>query len=101
MTLLVRLRQAASEGKIHFWGKKNNYPASGNVFLETAPLTAISSRYWKDHEIDPITAVFKENNSEIYSQMSFDDDSHKEHRYYDLHLSNQGLMGWLTSAGRP
>jgi len=101
MTLLVRLRQAASDGRVHIWGKQNRYPASGKIFLESTPLVAISSKYWEEHEIDAVTAIFNESNSDIYSQREFDTESHKEERYYDLHLSKQGLTEWLNSEGRP
>jgi len=64
-------------------------------------LTAIASKYWEEHEIDTLTAIFKDDNSEIYSQRAFDTDSYKEERYYDLHLGKQGLAEWLNSEGRP
>jgi hypothetical protein len=97
--LLNRLRQAGVDGTIHFWGK--NPPSSWLPdMLEGAPLLPILDTYWHDHEID-IRAIFRENNSQIYSRLEFGDEASPEDRYYDLHLGRKEALAWLRSGGRP
>lgn len=98
-TFATRLRQAAVDGSIQFWGRR--YVADFGRDLDTEPLVEIPKAHFTDFEFDP-TALAQVDNYDLFTGKIGDSPSaFKGQIFRDIHVNADQARAWLTGAGKP
>ena len=98
-TFATRLRQAAVDGSIQFWGRR--YVADFGKDLDTEPLVEIPKAHFAEFEFDP-TALAEVDNYDLFTGKLGDSPSaFKGQIFRDIHVNADQARAWLTGAGKP
>ncbi|WP_354082167.1 hypothetical protein [Bradyrhizobium sp. S3.3.6] len=98
-TFAVRLRQAAVDGTIKFWGRR--YVADFGQALDTEALVEIPKEHFATFEFDP-TALAQVDNYDLFTtKLGSSPGEWKGQIFRDLHVDADQAQAWLTAAGAP
>lgn len=98
-TFATRLRQAAVDGSIQFWGRR--YVADYGKDLDTEPLVEIPKAHFAEFEFDP-AAIAEVDNYDLFTGKLGDSSSAwKGQIFRDIHVNADQARAWLTGAGKP
>jgi hypothetical protein len=98
-TFATRLRQAAVDGSVEFWGRR--YVADFGKDLDTEPLVKIPSDHFAEFEFDP-TALAQVENYELFTgKIGGSASAWKGRIFRDIHVNGDQARAWLAGAGRP
>jgi hypothetical protein len=98
-TFTVRLRQAAVDGSITFWGRRYVYDYGKDLGSE--PLRHIPRKHFEEFGFDP-TRIAQVDNYDIFREKLGDPPSTwKGSIFRDLHVNPEQAHAWLKAAGAP
>jgi hypothetical protein len=98
-TFATRLRQAAVDGSIEFWGKRYVYEFGKD--LDTEPYVRIPSDHFEEFEFYP-TELAELDNYDLFTGKI--GDSHSAYRgqtFRDIHVNAGQARAWLDADGKP
>lgn len=98
-TFAVRLRQAAVDGAIQFWGRR--YVADFGKDLDTEALVEIPKEHFAIFEFDP-TALAQADNYDLFTgKLGESPSGWKGQIFRDIHVNADQARAWLAGAGKP
>jgi hypothetical protein len=98
-TLARRLRQAAVDGAIEFWGRR--YISDFGKELDMEPLVKIPDDHFRDFEFDP-TALAQLNNYDLFTgKIGESPSAWKGKIFRDIHATADQARAWLAGTGKP
>ena len=98
-TFAVRLRQAAADGAIQFWGRR--YVSDFGQALDTEVLVEIPKDHFAAFEFDP-TALAQVDNYDLFTmKLGNSPSAWKGQVFRDLHVNADQTRAWLAGTGKP
>ena len=98
-TFSNRLRQAAVDGEIAFWGKRYIYDFGKD--LDSEPLIKIPREHFEEFSFDP-TRLAQADNYDIFTgRLGEPPSALKGSIFRDLHVDAAEARAWLNGSGRP
>jgi hypothetical protein len=98
-TFSMRLRQAAVDGAIQFWGRRYIYDFGKEVDAE--PLIQIPKEHFGEFGFDP-TGLAQVDNYDIFTGKLGDSPSARKGQIFrDIHVNADQARAWLAGAGKP
>jgi hypothetical protein len=95
----VRLRQAAVDGTITFFGRR--YVADYGRDLDTEPLVQIPKEHFAEFEFDP-TALAQVDNYDLFTgKIGHSPSEWKGRNFRDLRVKADEAQAWLGAEGKP
>lgn len=98
-TFAIRLRQAAVDGSIQFWGRR--YVADFGKDLDTEPLVEIPKAHFTEFEFDPAALAEVDNYDLFTSKLGNSPSAFKGQVFRDIHVNGDQARAWLSGAGKP
>jgi len=98
-TFKNRLRQAAVDGKIAFWGRKYEYLPKDLIASE--PLVSIPADHFAEFNFDAVELANADNDEIFTGKTSIPRTYLKHSIYRDLHVASDQARSWLNAEGRP
>ena len=93
-----RVRQAAVDGSIQFWGRR--YLADFGKDLDTEPLVEIPKEHFAEFQFDPL-ALAQADNYELFTNKIGDVPSAWKGKIFrDIHVNADQARAWLAGVGK-
>ena len=98
-TFALRLRQAAVDGAIQFWGRR--YLADFGKDLDSEALVEIPKEHFTAFEFDPAALAQVDNYDLFTGKLGDSPSAWKGQIFRDIHVNADQARTWLTGAGKP
>ena len=98
-TFALRLRQAAVDGAIQFWGWR--YLADFGKDLDSEALVEIPKEHFTAFEFDPAALAQVDNYDLFTGKLGDSPSAWKGQIFRDIHVTADRARTWLTGAGKP
>jgi hypothetical protein len=98
-TFSVRLRQAAVDGAIQFWGRRYIYDFGNEVDGE--PLIQIPKEHFSEFRFDPTALAQVENYDLFTGKLGDSPSAWKGQIFRDMHVNADQARAWLAGTGKP
>lgn len=98
-TFALRLRQAAIDGAIQFWGRR--YVADFGKDLDTEALVEVPKEHFAVFEFDPATLAQAANYDLFTGKLGESPSAWKGQIFRDVHVNADQARAWLAGAGKP
>jgi hypothetical protein len=98
-TFATRLRQAAVDGSVEFWGRRYVYDFGKD--LDTEPLVKIPSDHFGKFEFDPTALAQLDNYNLFTGKIGESPSAWKGRIFRDIYVNAGQARAWLADAGKP
>jgi hypothetical protein len=95
----IRLRQAAAEGEIGFWGKRYDYEFSQKT--NTMPFTRIPKEHFEEFGLDAVSLAHADNYDIFTGKLGESPSTLRGKVYRDLQVNAGQARAWLKGKGAP